>query len=99
MATLLDGVTETHEGSEPRVLTADVQKILRRVIRPGDEDGGESVALIAERARVSARTVYRVLNPDESKPTISLGLADRLCVAADGHISQCRLVQADDTVE
>jgi hypothetical protein len=99
MATLLDGILESHEGPEPRVLTSDVQRILRRVIRPGDEDGGESVALIAERARVSARTVYRVLNPDESKPTISLGLADRLCVAADGHISQCRLVQADDTVE
>lgn len=92
MATLLDGITETHEGPEPRVLTEDVQAILQRIIRPGDEDSGESVALIAEKARVSTRTVYRVLNPAEAKRTISLDLADRLCLAADAHVSVCRLV-------
>lgn len=98
MATLLDNITETHDGPEPRVLTADVQAILREKIRPGNEDAGESVALIAERAGVSTRTVYRVLNPDESKPTISLGLADALCLAADSHLSHCRLVEADGRI-
>lgn len=86
MATLLDGVLETHEGPEPRVITEDVQRVLRQVIRPGEDDGA-AVALIAARARVSTRTVYRVLSPDESKETISLDLADRLCLAAGVHMS------------
>ena len=90
MPTVLDGILESHEGPEPRVLTEDVQAILRQVIRPGDEDGGASVALIAERAGVSTRTVYRILNPDESKVTISLDLADRLCVAVGSNVKHCR---------
>lgn len=95
MPTLLDGVTETHEGSEPRVLTEDVQSVLRTVVRPG-EDGGEAVAQIAGQAGVSTRTVYRVLNPAESKRTISLDLADRLCLACNVHIAfSCRLVWPD----
>lgn len=92
MPTLLDNITETHTGPEPRVLTDDVKAVLRRVVRPGDEDGGEAVAMIAERAKVSTRTVYRVLNPDPGKETISLDLADRLCIAAGVHIAfSCRL--------
>jgi hypothetical protein len=83
--TLLDGITEGHDGPEPRVVTSDVQRVLRRVIRPGEDDGGEAVSLIAERAKVSTRTVYRVLNPDEAKETISLDLADKLCLAAGVH--------------
>lgn len=99
MATLLDNVLERHDGVEPRVLTADVQAVLRRVIRPGDEDAGIAVATIAERARVSTRTVYRVLNPEEAKPTLSLDLADRLCLAAGTHMAFCcRLVWADGSV-
>lgn len=81
MPTLLDDVLETHTGPEPRVRTDEVRAILRRVIRPGDDDAGESVARIAEDADVSTRTVYRVLNPEEAKPTISLALADDLCLA------------------
>lgn len=92
MPTLLDNITERHEGPEPRVLTSDVQAVLRTVIRPGDEDAGVAVATIAAAAGVSTRTVYRVLNPDEDKPTISLQLADRLCVAAGSHISHCTIV-------
>lgn len=92
MATLLDDVLETHDGPEPRVLTADVQKVLTSVIRPG-HDNGAAVASIANRARVSTRTVYRVLNPGESKETISLDLADRLCLACGVHLAfSCRLV-------
>lgn len=98
MPTLLDGITETHTGPEPRVVTEDVQAILRRIIRPQDEDAGESVALIAEKAKVSTRTVYRVLNPSEAKLTISLDLADRLCLAADAHVAGCRLVWPDGRI-
>lgn len=93
--TVLDWILESHTGPEPRVLTEDVQAILRGIIRPGDDDSGESVSLIAERAGVSTRTVYRVLNPtprdDGQPPTISMDLADRLCLAADSHLRACRL--------
>jgi DNA invertase Pin-like site-specific DNA recombinase len=93
----LDFELEKHEGPEPRVLTADVQAILQQVIRPGDEDNGESVALIAEKASISTRTVYRVLQ--RSTETISLDLADRLCLAADSHVAACQLVYPDGRVE
>lgn len=98
MPTLLDGVLERHEGPEPRVLTSDVQAILTNVIRPTTDDDGASVALIAEKAGVSTRTVYRVLNPVESKPSISLSLADALCLAADSHLKYCHLVWSDGSV-
>ena len=98
MPTLLDGVLERHEGPEPRVLTSDVQAILTNVIRPAFDDDGASVALIAEKAGVSTRTVYRVLNPVESKPSISLSLADALCLAADSHLKYCHLVWSDGSV-
>lgn len=98
MATLLDDVLETHEGSEPRVVTADVQSVLNSVIRPG-HDNGAAVASIASRARVSTRTVYRVLNPGESKDTISLDLADRLCLACGTHLAfTCRLQWPDGRI-
>lgn len=96
MSSILDGIEERHDGPEPRVLTADVQTILRRVIRPGDEDSGESVAMIAEKADISTRTVYRVLQAD--KPTIALDLADRLCLAADAHLAHCHLMWPDGAV-
>lgn len=93
MPTLLDNVLETHDGPEPRVLTEDVQTVLRNVISPSDDEGsGAAVGLIAHRAKVSTRTVYRCLNPDEAKVTISLDLADRLCLAAGSHLAHCRLV-------
>ena len=99
MPTLLDGITETHDGPEPRVLTSDVQAVLRRIIRPGNDDGGEAVTMIAEKARVSTRTVYRVLNPSEAKPTISLDLADRLCLACGVHPAfTCRLQWPDGKI-
>lgn len=98
MASPLDFVEERHEGSEPRVLIEDVQSLLRHIIRPGDDDGGRSVAYIAERAGVSTRTVYRVLNPEEGKISISLDLADNLALAAGSHLAHCRLVWPDDSV-
>lgn len=97
MARLLDRILETG-GPEPRVLTEDVQRVLQDVIKPGTEDGA-AVASIADRAKVSTRTVYRVLNPDENKVTISLDLADRLCLACGVHMATvCRLVWDDGAV-
>ena len=99
MPTLLDNELEKHSGPEPRVKTSDVQAVLRRVIRPGDDDKmGVAVAALAEKAKVSTRTVYRVLNPKEAKPTLSLDLADRLCLACGVHIAfACNLVWPDGT--
>jgi hypothetical protein len=78
---------------EPRVLTIDVQRVLQRVVRPDLDDAGESVVMLAERARTSARTVYRVLA--RTTDSINLDLADRLCLAADAHLSECSLVWPD----
>lgn len=96
MPTLLDGILEKHDGPEPRVVTSDVQAILRVVIQPGIEDTGESVALIAEKAGISTRTVYRVLQG--TTDTISLDLADRLCLAADSHLRLCKLMWPDGSI-
>lgn len=81
---------------EPRVVTEDVQNILKRVVRPDDDDEGNSVALIAEKADTSTRTVYRVLAG--TTYTLSLDLADRLCLAADAHLTECRLSWPDGQV-
>jgi AraC-like DNA-binding protein len=96
---VLDWIEERHEGPEPKVLTADVQKILREIVRPDSPDAGASVALIAQRADVSTRTVYRVLNPSPDSVSISMDLADRLCLAADSHLAHCRLVWPDGRIE
>lgn len=81
---------------EPRVPTEDVQKILRRLVRPDEDDSGDSVATIAEKADTSTRTVYRVLAG--TTKTLSLDLADRLCIAAGAHLSECRLQWPDGTI-
>jgi len=82
---------------EPRVVTEDVQRILRRIVRPDQEDEGDSVATIAEKADTSTRTVYRVLAG--TTQTLSLDLADRLCLAADAHLYECRLQWPDGRQE
>jgi len=81
---------------EPRVITADVATILRAVVRPDDEDTGSSVSLVAENADTSTRTVYRVLS--ETTQTLSLDLADRLCLAAGSHVAACQLLFPDGTI-
>lgn len=96
MASPLDFIEEKHEGTEPRVLTEDVQAILKLKVRPGKDDGEQSVQAIADAAKVSTRTVYRVLSAD--KPTIGLHLADALCLAAGSHLYACRLVWPDGSV-
>lgn len=73
---------------EPRVYTSDVGDLLKRYIRPG-QDEGESVAIIAEQAGTSSRTVYRILAGDTD--TIGLDLADRLLVAVGESVVFCRV--------
>lgn len=99
MASPLDFIEEKHEGPEPRVLTADVQAVLRAKVRPGEDEGSQSVQALADACRppISTRTVYRILQGD--KETIGLDLADRLLTAAGGHLRTCRLVMADGTVQ
>lgn len=82
--------------TEPRVLTEDVANLLKNVVRPDDDDSGSSVSLVAEKASTSTRTVYRVLA--ESTKTISLDLADRLCLAANSHLAACRLQMSDGAI-
>jgi hypothetical protein len=87
---------KTTKEVEPRVLTEDVRVILRRVIRPDDEASGEAVATIAEKAGTSTRTVYRVLAG--TTKTLSLNLADELCLAAGVHPEGCQLQWPDGTI-
>jgi hypothetical protein len=82
---------------EPRIPTEDVRIILTRIVQPGHESEGDSVATIAEKADTSTRTVYRVLAG--TTKTLSLDLADRLCLAADAHLSECRLAWPDGRIE
>lgn len=89
-------IEPVEKSGEPKVLTEDVRTILRRVIRPDDDDGG-SVQMIAERAETSTRTVYRVLS-EKHADSISLDLADRLCLAAGSHVALCRLKWPDGQV-
>lgn len=84
--------------TEPRVVTADVRAALRRAIRPEDPDDGDRVQLVAERARTSTRTIYRVLGCTYAE-TMSLSLADRLMLASGSHLMHCRLVVAGETVD
>lgn len=88
--------TEGTKEEEPRALTADVQRVLRRVVQPDQEDAGESVVMLAQRANTSARTIYRILA--KNTETISLDLADRCCLAADSHLSECRLAWQDGRI-
>lgn len=92
-----ESVIESDNAGEPKVLTEDVRQILRRVIRPGEDDDSGGVALIAEKADTSTRTVYRVLSENHTE-AISLHLADRLCIAAGSHVALCRLKWPDGTI-
>ena len=72
-----------------RVRARCVKAALRAKTASGKD--AESVALIAERAERSARTIYRVLDyPDEK--LIQLDLADRLLLACGTMLS----IECDD---
>lgn len=87
---------------EPRVLTDDVRRILRRVIRPDDPDEGEAVQRFAERADTSTRTIYRVLSgtagSSTTPPSLLLPVADRLVVAAGAHLWETHVLLASGEV-
>jgi hypothetical protein len=82
---------------EPKVLTEDVRKILRGIIKPDGDDDSGGVTMIAEKASTSTRTVYRVLSEGHTE-AISLDLADRLCIAAGSHVALCRLKWSDGSI-
>lgn len=88
--------------TEPRVLTADVRAIIRRVVSPDDPDLGEAVKVFAGRAELSTRTVYRVLSGRAGDathpPSISLTVADKLVTAAGLHLQECRVLLEDGRV-
>jgi hypothetical protein len=77
-------------GPDPRVVTEDVARLIKKMVRPEDDEAGTSVSLIAEKAETSTRTVYRVIS--QSSPTLQLDLADRLCIAVNSHLAACSLV-------
>ena len=91
-------------GGEPVVLAEDVSRVLRAAVLPQSAEEGEAVAMLAERADTSARTVYRVLRAapreDGTPAVVSLDLADRLVLAAGRSLAEvgCRLVLSDGRV-
>ncbi len=76
---------------EPRVDAVGVAAALRRAgIRDDLPGAGERRATIAESAGVSTETLKRI--EDGRTAVLDLDRADRILVAADGHISECELV-------
>ena len=80
--------------TEPKVVTADVTAILRKVAGRATKTG-ESVALVAAKARPRPARSTASSRPRRQR---SLDLADRLCVAAEAHVGACRLVWPDGRV-
>lgn len=71
--------------SEPRVNGDDVRQLLERHInRYSYMPRGEAVEVLADRAGVSTRTVYRVLQG--TRKWLDLDQADRLLIAADSSL-------------
>lgn len=81
------------EATEPLICAQDLRRVLNRAGYT-KEDGGESVAILAERSGLSTRTVYRALDPHRTD-SWALTTGDELLVAAGRHISEVRLVDQD----
>jgi hypothetical protein len=80
--------------SEPRVYAADVLKIIERYLDRADHlQRGEAVEVLAERAALSTRTVYRIL--EGNREWLDLDQADRLLLAADAHLTDVRVESLD----
>lgn len=70
---------------EPKVSGDDVRRVLEGYIDRYDYlPRGEVVEIIADRAGVSTRTVYRVLQG--ARDWLDLDQADRLLIAADSSV-------------
>lgn len=81
--------------TEPRVVAEDVAAALRRGgVRDDLPGAGERRGAIADAAGVSAETLKRI--EDGRTKILDLDRADRILVAAGGHIRECRLVDSRD---
>lgn len=79
---------------EPRVVADDVRKILERYLdRAAHLQRGEVVEVLAERAEVSTRTIYRIL--EGNRKWLELDQADRLLLAADAHLTDVEVESVD----
>lgn len=79
--------TSSSEEREPRVTSASIRQALL------DKYASEErvpVRVISAESGVSARTIYRILRLDTS--STSLDYADRVLIAADCHLIQCKLI-------
>ena len=71
---------------EPRVVASEVLAIMERYLeRQNHLQRGEAVEVLAERAGISTRTVYRIL--EGNRKWLDLDQADRLLIAADAHLT------------
>jgi transcriptional regulator with XRE-family HTH domain len=79
---------------EPRVVADDVRKILDRYLdRAVHLQRGDAVEVLAERAGVSTRTIYRIL--EGNREWLELDQADRLLIAADAHLTDVEVESLD----
>jgi hypothetical protein len=79
---------------EPRVYAADVLAIIERYLARADHlQRGEAVEVLAERAELSTRTVYRIL--EGNRQWLELDQADRLLIAAGAHLTDVRVESLD----
>lgn len=70
---------------EPRVNGEDVRRVLEDYIeRYNYMSRGEVVEVLADRANISTRTIYRILQ--EPRKWLELDQADRLLIAADSSV-------------
>lgn len=81
---------------EPVVSTADVRRLVCEAHKPSQPGRvGLHPSVIASRAGLSKRTVYRVLNGHKpyDKSTMRLSIADRLLVAIDKSLDDVELIE------
>lgn len=76
---------------EPKVHTRDVQAALLAAL---SGPYGLPVPLVAEKACVSERTVYRVKDGEYDR-LMDLGMADQILLAVDGELAHCTLEWPD----
>lgn len=79
---------------EPKVEVRgeDVAEILKRRIRPGSLEAAEVRSAIAAQAGCSTETVKRI--EDDKFDWVELDRADKLIVAAGGHLAECEIREA-----
>lgn len=81
----------TPEPPEPRVDAIDLALLLRAAVYGPDP---LEVPVVAERAGLSVRTVYRHLNP-----TATLDTADRLLIAIDRSLDDVKIIHGGKDVQ